>query len=157
MRLRLDSGSVRARLVVMSLITTFVALVAASVAMLSYDVESYRRTWIADVTTQADIVAVVSAAAISFNDHDAARQNLELLRVRPQIIAGAIYGTHGTLFANYARAGAGQAPSATGSTATGCWSTGRCSTMATWSAQSICVRNIGCANGCCPMPPSWPA
>ena len=107
---RLNSGSVRARLVVMSLITTFVALVAASVAMLSYDVESYRRTWIADVTTQADIVAVVSAAAISFNDHDAARQNLELLRVRPQIIAGAIYGTHGTLFANYARAGASDAP-----------------------------------------------
>ena len=110
MKLDLHTRSVRVRLIVMALLTTFVALIAASAAMLSYDVQSYRRTWIADVTTQADIVAVVSAAAVSFNDTDAARQNLELLRVRRQIIAGAIYGAHGKLFASYQRTAGGDAP-----------------------------------------------
>jgi len=99
----LRAGSVRARLIVMALATTFVALVTMSGAMLVYDLTTFQQNWIDDLTTQAEIVATVSAPAISFNDPVAARQNLALLRVRPQIQAGAIYSANGAMFAAYAQ------------------------------------------------------
>ncbi|KQW87220.1 hypothetical protein ASC94_27840 [Massilia sp. Root418] len=100
---RLKPGTVRGKLILMALATTFVALVASSAAMLLYDLDSFQQYWVDDMTTQAEIVAAVSTTALSFNDQTAARQNLSLLRVRPQIQAGAIYAANGTLFAAYAQ------------------------------------------------------
>ncbi|QGZ42163.1 hybrid sensor histidine kinase/response regulator [Pseudoduganella flava] len=94
----------RAKLVVMALATTFVALVTMSISMLVYDLTTFQQNWVDDLTTQAEIVATVSAPAVSFNDPVAARQNLALLRVRPQIQQGAIYGANGAIFAAYAQA-----------------------------------------------------
>ncbi|MES2263219.1 MAG: ATP-binding protein [Pseudomonadota bacterium] len=99
----LRSGTVRGKLILMALLTTFVALVTTSAAMLVYDVNSFQQVWVDDMTTQAEIIATVSTPALSFNDPVAARQNLSLLRVRPQIQAGAIYGANGVLFAAYAQ------------------------------------------------------
>jgi signal transduction histidine kinase/ActR/RegA family two-component response regulator len=100
---RLKPRTVRGKLIAMALATTFVALVAASASMLLYDLNSYQQYWVDDMKTQAEIIAAVSTPAISFNDPVTARQNLSLLRVRPQIQAGAIYTSSGTLFAAYAQ------------------------------------------------------
>jgi signal transduction histidine kinase len=99
----LKPGTVRGKLILMALATTFAALVASSAAMLLYDLDSFQQYWVDDMTTQAEIVAAVSTSALSFNDQTAARQNLSLLRVRPQIQAGAIYAANGALFAAYAQ------------------------------------------------------
>ncbi|GGY41894.1 hybrid sensor histidine kinase/response regulator [Pseudoduganella albidiflava] len=107
---RLRPDTVRAKLVAMALATTFAALVTTSVSMLVYDLTSFQQNWIDDLTTQAEIVATVSAPAVSFNDPAAARQNLALLRVRPQIQQGAIYGVNDAVFAAYAQAGADVPP-----------------------------------------------
>jgi signal transduction histidine kinase/ActR/RegA family two-component response regulator len=56
--------------------------------------------------TQADIMARVTAPALAFNDDETARQNLAVLRVRPQILAAAIYTSAGTRFAGYVAPGA---------------------------------------------------
>ncbi|TWI69988.1 signal transduction histidine kinase [Pseudoduganella lurida] len=101
-RLRYRPHSVRAKLVAMALATTFAALVTMAASMLAYDLMAFQQNWVDDLTTQADIIATVSAPAVGFNDPAAARQNLALLRVRPQIEAGAIYGPGGRLFASYA-------------------------------------------------------
>jgi signal transduction histidine kinase len=100
---RLKPRTVRGKLIAMALATTFVALVAASASMLLYDLNSYQQYWVDDMTTQAEIIAAVSTPAISFNDPVTARENLSLLRVRPQIQAGAIYTSSGSLFAAYAQ------------------------------------------------------
>ncbi|WP_051293978.1 hybrid sensor histidine kinase/response regulator [Pseudoduganella violaceinigra] len=97
------AGSVRIKLILTALATTFVALVVTTVAMLVYDLKSFQQGWVDDLTTQAELVATASAPAISFNDPRAAQQNLGLLRVRPQIQAGAIYTANGALFASYAQ------------------------------------------------------
>jgi two-component system, sensor histidine kinase len=104
MRLLHDSGSVRRKLIVMAVSTTFVALLAAALGMLLYDLRSYQQYWVEDLTTQADILASVNAPALSFNDANTARQNLAVLRVRPQVLAAAIYGANGARFAEYAQA-----------------------------------------------------
>jgi signal transduction histidine kinase/ActR/RegA family two-component response regulator len=98
-----DSGSVRGKLILMAVSTTLVALLAAAIAMLLFDVRAFQRYWVDDLNTQADIMASVTAPAIAFNDAKAAQQNLAVLRVRPQILGAAVYTNGGTLFASYSR------------------------------------------------------
>ena len=98
-----DSGSVRSKLILMAVSTTFVALLVASVAMLLYEVRSYKQYWVDDLMTQANIIASATAPALAFNDARSARQNLALLRAREQILAGAIYTAGGVRLASYTK------------------------------------------------------
>jgi signal transduction histidine kinase/ActR/RegA family two-component response regulator len=104
-----DSGSVRGRMILMAVSTTLVALLSAAIAMLLFDARAFQRYWVDDLMSQADIMASVTAPAIAFNDAKAARQNLAVLRVRPQIMAAAVYSANGALFASYSREGEGGA------------------------------------------------
>ncbi len=101
--MRRDTGSVRSKLILMAVSTTFVALFASSIAMLLYDLRTFKQYWVDELMTQADIIASVTAPALAFNDARTAQQNLAVLRVRPQILAGAIYATSGARFASYTR------------------------------------------------------
>jgi signal transduction histidine kinase/ActR/RegA family two-component response regulator len=110
-----DTGSVRSKLILMAVSTTFVALFASSIAMLLYDLRTFKQYWVDELMTQADIIASVTAPALAFNDARTAQQNLAVLRVRPQILAGAIYSANGTRFAAYSQgAGAVQFPAKPG-------------------------------------------
>ena len=100
-----DTGSVRSKLILMAVATTIVALLTAAIAMIVVDARTFQRVWIDDLSTQADIVADVAAPAVSFNDSSAAARSLAVLRVRPQIMAAAIYTNSGQRFATYAKAG----------------------------------------------------
>ncbi|MFC5458854.1 ATP-binding protein [Massilia niabensis] len=100
-----DAGSVRSKLIKMAVFTTLAALLSASIAMLLLDLRTFQRYWVDDLTTQADIMASVTAPALSFNDVDTAQQQLAVLRARPQILAGAVYSSAGVPFATYARSG----------------------------------------------------
>jgi signal transduction histidine kinase/ActR/RegA family two-component response regulator len=98
-----DTGSVRSKLILMAVSTTFVALLSAAIAMLLFDLRAFQRYWVDDLVTQADIMTSVTAPAIAFNDAKAAQQSLAVLRVRPQIVGAAVYANNGTLFASYSR------------------------------------------------------
>jgi signal transduction histidine kinase/CheY-like chemotaxis protein len=98
-----DSGSVRSKLILMAVSTTLVALLASSIAMLLYDMRTFKQYWVDELMTQADIIASVTAPALAFNDARTAQQNLAVLRARPQILAGAIYTASGSRFAAYAQ------------------------------------------------------
>jgi signal transduction histidine kinase/ActR/RegA family two-component response regulator len=103
-----DGGSVRSKLIKMAVFTTLAALLSASIAMLLLDLRTFQRYWVDDLTTQADIMASVTAPALAFNDAVAAQQQLAVLRARPQILAGAVYANSGARFATYAKAGTEQ-------------------------------------------------
>ena len=96
------SGSVRGKLILMAVSTTFVALVAATVAMLLFDLRAFQKYWTDDLVAQADIMAHMNAPALEFNDAVAAGQNLAVLGVRPQVLAAALYDARGARFATYA-------------------------------------------------------
>ena len=98
-----DTGSVRSKLIIMAVSTTLVALLSASIAMLLYDLRTFQQYWVDDLMTQADIMASVSAPALAFNDSSTAQNNLAVLKVRPQILSGAIYTAAGTRFAAYTK------------------------------------------------------
>jgi signal transduction histidine kinase/CheY-like chemotaxis protein len=90
---------------VIILIATFAALLVSVIALLSYEARAYRNFLVNDLTTQADILAVISAPALAFNDPEAANANLALLANRAGIIAAAIYTLDGALFATYRQEG----------------------------------------------------
>ena len=104
----LDTGSVRGKLIIMALSTTFVALLLASIAMLLLEQRSFERDWVDDLGTQADIIASISAPALAFDDAETARHHLALLRLRPHILSAAIYARAGTRVASYVRQGAAE-------------------------------------------------
>jgi signal transduction histidine kinase/CheY-like chemotaxis protein len=98
-----DTGSVRSKLIIMAVSTTLAALLVASIAMLLFDLRAFKQYWVDDLTTQADIMANVTAPALAFNDAQAAQQNLAVLRARPQILAAAVYTAQGVRFASYSQ------------------------------------------------------
>src|SRR6185295_14484995 len=102
--------SLRHRLLLIVLATSLAALAVTGAAMVIYDLRTYQQSWVNDLMTQADILGRASAPALAFDDPRAARENLSLLKARPQISAAAIYTAKGSLFASYALGNAATAP-----------------------------------------------
>src|SRR5712671_1430467 len=102
-------NSLRRKLALVVLATTFSALLIAGAALVLYDLRTYQQQWLNDLSTQAEIIGKTSASALAFDDAKAANENLALLGVRPRIIAAAIYGPKGKVFASYERPGATKA------------------------------------------------
>ena len=103
MRQATKERSLRRKVLVIILFTTFVALLVSAAALLTYEARAYRDFIVSDLTTQADIVSRTSAPALAFDDPEAARETLSLLANRPGIVAAAIYREDGSLFATYRR------------------------------------------------------
>ncbi|MGH8106575.1 MAG: sensor histidine kinase, partial [Arenimonas sp.] len=99
------SRSLRLKLIGVILLTTLAALIVALVAIVAYDLRAYHQNLTADVSTQAELLGRMSTSAIAFDDAKVAKENLELLGLRPLVEAAAIYTARGTLFATYARPG----------------------------------------------------
>jgi len=93
--------SIRRKVMLVVLATTMTALLVTALAMLVYETRSYRTAIVDDLTTQADILARASGPALLFDDPAAARENLALLRARPQILAATIESADGRPFAEY--------------------------------------------------------
>ena len=97
--------SLRRRITLVVMTTTAAALLLSATSLLIYELRSYRTAWAADLTTQADLIASASAAALTFDDARAAQEVLASLRLRPQIEAAAVYSATGKLFARYTAPG----------------------------------------------------
>jgi two-component system CheB/CheR fusion protein len=104
--------SVRAKITALVVATTLVALTLTALALIYHAMREYRHAHLADVRTQAEILARASAAALAFNDPKEATDNLAVLRARPDIEQAALYGADGRLFAAYARNGTPAVPAA---------------------------------------------
>jgi signal transduction histidine kinase/ActR/RegA family two-component response regulator len=99
-------SSIRKKLVVVVMATTFAALLVSVGLIIGYDLRNYQRSLINDLSTQAELVGHMTSAALAFDDPRLAGENLALLRTRPMVGAAAIYDENGRLFASYATPGA---------------------------------------------------
>ena len=109
-RLAAPGISIRRRSMRVVMTTTLLALLLSATALLLYELRTYRASWTQDLRTQADLVAQASLTALSFDDPRVARENLALLRLRPQIEAAALYDARGRRFAAYTAAGQPELP-----------------------------------------------
>ena len=82
-----------------SMLTTFVAILLSAGALLAYELAIYRNAWVADLRTQAELIARSTVAALELKDDKVVRENLLTLKSQPRIQAAAVYGANGELMA----------------------------------------------------------
>jgi signal transduction histidine kinase len=99
----------RQRIVVIIMIISAAALVLFGGVLLTYDFLTEQRDLVNNSTTLANVIADNIAAAVAFNDPDAAVDTLTSLRAEPSVVAACVYTREG-LFAKYVEQG--QAPCA---------------------------------------------
>jgi PAS domain S-box-containing protein len=97
--------SVRGKLGAAVMLTAIVVLVTSGAAMLIHDLSVYRRSWAADIGTEANLLALTVGPALAFDDRATARRNLEALRSRPAVLAAVLFAADGSLYASYVREG----------------------------------------------------
>jgi signal transduction histidine kinase len=103
-------SSIRSKFTLVVLAATLSALAVAGAALVFYDLRSYQQQWVSDLRTQAEILGRASATALAFDDSKSANENLALLKLRPRVLAGAIYNARGKRVADYHGDGDPQAP-----------------------------------------------
>jgi signal transduction histidine kinase len=97
--------SLRRKVMLLIMAATVAALALSALGLVVYDLRVYERQWTNDLVTQAEILARASAPALAFNDKQTAATDLTLMKVRPRVLAAAIYTRDGDLFATYTRPG----------------------------------------------------
>jgi len=107
---RQNRGSVRWRLVLVTVVTSIVAQILACAILAFYDNEVYKAQKIREVVVEAKTLAQSLTASLVFHDARSAQDYLNPLSANPDILTAGAYGKDGTLIATYAHAQAKAPP-----------------------------------------------
>ncbi len=98
-------SSVRRKVILLVLAATVSALALSALALVIYDLRTYEMQWTNDLNTQAEILARANAFALASKDRRTATADLSPLKIRPRVLAAALYTRDGDLLATYTKAG----------------------------------------------------
>src|SRR5262245_40218475 len=104
----LRTGSIRAKLFAIVMITTTSSLVITAISMTVFELRSYREATARKVLTLANVIGINSTAALEFQDPAAATEILRVSSSQPEILSACLYDKTSALLARYSRPG--QAP-----------------------------------------------
>ena len=99
----LNNLSISSKLTWMNIVVTGVALIVAAIAFLAYDQQNARAELVESLSTQAQMIAANSIAALNQNDPQAARDTLSTLAASRDIEGAGLLTPDGHLFAEYWR------------------------------------------------------
>ncbi len=99
----LKNLSIKAKLIIITMVTSSVALILLSTSYLGYDLISFRHLLGEDLATQAEIIGYNSATAMAFKDAPTATVTLSALKAKEDIVAAVLYSPNGKIFAKYVR------------------------------------------------------
>jgi signal transduction histidine kinase/DNA-binding response OmpR family regulator len=105
---------IRRKLMLITTVISGLALIVACAAFTAYDYITFQQFMVKEWIASADLVGANSTAALSFGDHDAARETLSSFRDTSGIRSARIYDLNGQLFASFISPGvtaAGTTPS----------------------------------------------
>jgi signal transduction histidine kinase/ActR/RegA family two-component response regulator len=108
--LRQGHKSVRGKMMRIVVITTAIALFAAGAGMLTHDLSVYRDSWVADLDTQASILATSTASALTSGDRSVVDRNVNALQARSTLLLAALYTANGRLYDSFVRPGQSPPP-----------------------------------------------
>jgi signal transduction histidine kinase/ActR/RegA family two-component response regulator len=94
----LPGGSIRGKLAALLMIASSVVLIAASVSYVAWDYFRFRADMQAALDAQAELVLDNTAAAVTFDDVDTAREGLEMLSINTHVRLACLYKPDRTLF-----------------------------------------------------------
>ena len=98
----LRNMSIRRKLILITMLTSSIALVLSATSFLIYDLISFRHLLSQDLITQAEVISYNSAAAMAFNDQATATVTLSGLRAKEDVVSAVLY-KDGKIFAHYFR------------------------------------------------------
>jgi PAS domain S-box-containing protein len=101
--------SIRTKITLAIMVTTFAALCVASLGFAEYGLHRFRRLRLQDLNALTKILGTNCTASLVFNDPDSGRDILRSLETKPHILAAGIYDRHGRPFAVYHRGKSTQA------------------------------------------------
>ena len=101
--MNLQNLSIKRKLMLITMLTSSIALLLSSASFLIYDLISFRHLLTQDLATQAEIIGYNSAAAMAFKDEPAATATLAALTAKDDIVAAVLYSPDGKMFAHYFR------------------------------------------------------
>jgi len=96
------SASIGRRLGWLSIFSSATALLAASVALLFFQLQEVKSSLVLRLETVADLIAFNVASAVDFNDAEAAKTMISSLKTRPAVVSAGII-VNGRMFATYRR------------------------------------------------------
>lgn len=95
--------SIQWKLLCASMLASGMALLLVCTAFVTYELLTFQRVMVRELSVQADIMAWHSTAALLFDDAGAATQTLAALQAEPHIVSAGIYLPDGPIFATYVR------------------------------------------------------
>src|SRR6266571_6724775 len=101
--MNLQNLSIKGKLMLITMLTSSIALILSSASFLIYDLISFRHLLSQDLTTQAEIIGYNSAGAMEFKDEPAATATLSALTAKEDIVTAVLYKPDGEIFAHYFR------------------------------------------------------
>src|ERR1700730_224017 len=101
--MKFQDFSIKRKLILMTMLTSSIALLLSSFSFLIYDLISFLNLRTHDLATQAQIIGYNSAAAMAFKDEPAATATLSALTAKSDIVSAALYSPTGQMFAHYFR------------------------------------------------------
>ncbi len=94
---------VHRKLTMITMVTTCLALLIASVAIGVYEHVTFRRAMVRNLSMTAEMTGANIASALNFNDPDSAGKTLDSLSTQPHVTAACVYDVSGKSFAVYRR------------------------------------------------------
>jgi PAS domain S-box-containing protein len=107
--MRTGDTPIRRKLVAMILVTSGLVLLLTSAAFLAYEVLTFRRTALQQLSTLGQVLAANSTAALAFANPDDAREILAALKAERHIVAATLFDGSGRPFARYPETSAANA------------------------------------------------
>jgi C4-dicarboxylate-specific signal transduction histidine kinase len=95
---------IRRKLMLVVLVSSTAALLVASTALFAFQIYTFRKNFMSDLSSLAEIISANSTAAVTFGDADAAREILTSLGVKEQIEDAAIVLPSGKVLARVGQA-----------------------------------------------------
>ena len=89
--LNIRDYSIKKKLTLMNMLVSGVALLTACVALIGYDLVTFRDVAVSNLSTQAQIAASNSISALLFDDPVAAQNTLSALKTAPNIKSAGMF------------------------------------------------------------------
>src|SRR5258706_16232138 len=99
--MNLKDLSIKRKLMLITMLTSGLAVVLSSAGFLIYDLISFRNSLSQDLMTQADIIGYNSAAAMAFKDEAAATVTLSALQAKEDIVSAVLLTREGKNLSHY--------------------------------------------------------
>lgn len=99
--IRFRDISIKRKLMAIIMVASTVALLLVSGGFVAYELITYPKTMVRDLTTLADALGSHCAAALRFDNREAAEGTLAALEKKGHITAAGLYDQSGKLFAQY--------------------------------------------------------